>query len=265
MGSFSDFLENELLDHLFNTGAYTPPTIYVGLCTADPTDAGTGANCNEVANSGSYARVAHSSWDAAASRLTENTGTITFPEATGSWGTVTHYAIFDSVTYGAGNMLAHGALNDPKSIVSGNTASIADGKIEISFSAAEGLMTYLANKLLDHVFGNGSYSTPTLRFALSTTTPSNDGTGITEPSGNNYSRVDDYFGGWDAAASGATENTGAITFDTPSGSWGLITHVLIYDNEVTPNPLLYGTVPNQTPDNGDTVQFAAGALDVTLS
>jgi len=44
MGSFSDFLENELLDHVFKTGAYTAPTnIYVALCTSTPDDADTGS------------------------------------------------------------------------------------------------------------------------------------------------------------------------------------------------------------------------------
>jgi len=36
-GSLSDFLENELLDHVLKTGAYAVPTnIYVALSTADP-------------------------------------------------------------------------------------------------------------------------------------------------------------------------------------------------------------------------------------
>ncbi len=40
MGSLSDYAENELLDHLFNA-AYSPvATVYLALCTADPTDAG---------------------------------------------------------------------------------------------------------------------------------------------------------------------------------------------------------------------------------
>ena len=44
MGSFSDFLENELLDHAFKTGAYTPATnLYVGLSLSTITDAHTGS------------------------------------------------------------------------------------------------------------------------------------------------------------------------------------------------------------------------------
>ena len=42
MGSFTDHWENEILDHLFGKGSYTPPTIHVGLSTADPGDDGTG-------------------------------------------------------------------------------------------------------------------------------------------------------------------------------------------------------------------------------
>ena len=42
MGSFSNYWENELLDHLFGKGSYTPPTIYVGLSTTDPGDDGAG-------------------------------------------------------------------------------------------------------------------------------------------------------------------------------------------------------------------------------
>lgn len=59
MGSLSNYLENELLDHVLNNAAYSPAaTLYLALCTADPTDAGTGASMNEVANSGNYSRKA---------------------------------------------------------------------------------------------------------------------------------------------------------------------------------------------------------------
>ena len=88
MGSISNYLENELLDHILGTGAYTKPTVYVGLSTADPTDDASG---NAEPSGNAYARVAHSAWDAATSRATENTGTCTFPQATGSWGTITHW------------------------------------------------------------------------------------------------------------------------------------------------------------------------------
>jgi hypothetical protein len=128
MGSFSNFWENEILDHVFGTGAYTAPTIYVGLSTADPLDDASGL---AEPSGGAYARVAHSAWDVAASGATENTGTVTFPENTASWGTVTHFALFDALS--GGNMLAHGSLNASKDLSStGQTPRFSDGELDIT-------------------------------------------------------------------------------------------------------------------------------------
>ena len=60
MGSFADYWENEILDHLFGKGSYTPPTIYVGLSTADPTDNASGL---AEPSGNSYARAATSGAD----------------------------------------------------------------------------------------------------------------------------------------------------------------------------------------------------------
>jgi len=126
-GSFSDYLENELLDHVLLTGAFTQPSnLYVALYTAAPTDAGGGT---EVSG-GSYARVQHESWDAASSGASENTGAITFPQATGDWGTVVAVGIFDAST--AGNLLMWADLSANKAIDSGDTAEFADGDLDVT-------------------------------------------------------------------------------------------------------------------------------------
>ena len=129
MGSFSDHWENEILDHIFGKGSYTPPTIYVGLSTADPLDNGSGLA--EPSGNG-YARVATSGgyWTTSSGGSLSNAGDISFPQATGSWGTITHFALFDAAT--AGNMLAHGALNQSKTITSGDTAKFAAGDLDVS-------------------------------------------------------------------------------------------------------------------------------------
>lgn len=36
MGSFSNYWENKILNHIFGKSGYTPPAIYVGLSIADP-------------------------------------------------------------------------------------------------------------------------------------------------------------------------------------------------------------------------------------
>jgi hypothetical protein len=129
MGSFSDHWENEILDHLFGKGSYTPPTIYVGLSTADPGEDGTGLS--EPSGNG-YARVGTfgADWNAASGGALDNANAIEFAEATGSWGTVTHFALFDASS--GGNLLAHGALTQAKSIASGDTAQFAAGDLDVS-------------------------------------------------------------------------------------------------------------------------------------
>ena len=129
MGGFSDYWENKILDHIFSKGSYTPPTIYVGLSTADPTDSGSGLA--EPSGNG-YARVqtSASDWNSAANGSLDNAGNITFNQATGNWGTITHFALFDAAT--AGNMLAFGALSQSKSINESDTARFEAGDLNIS-------------------------------------------------------------------------------------------------------------------------------------
>lgn len=123
--SYSDYAEAKILDHLSGKTSFTMPTVYVGLYTAAPTDAGGGT---EVSG-GSYARksTAASDWAAAASGSTSNAATITFVTATGSWGTVTHFATFDASS--AGNMLEWAALTTSKTIANGDIASFPAGNL----------------------------------------------------------------------------------------------------------------------------------------
>lgn len=130
MGSFGDYLENQLLDHVFMKGSYTPPTnIFVALSTANPTDSGGGM---AEPSGNNYARVSTSgvNWDAAVSGALDNATAITFAAATGAWGTITHFALFDHLT--AGNMLAHGSLTVAKTIANGDTASFATGDLDVT-------------------------------------------------------------------------------------------------------------------------------------
>jgi hypothetical protein len=137
-GSFANFLENELLDHVLggNTGGnvYTPPaTVYIALGTATAGTSQEGGFSSEVSGN-AYARVSvantSANWDAAASGAKANTNTITFPQATGSWGTVTQFAIMDAST--SGNTLVWGDLTTSKTIGSGDTASFAAGDLDVT-------------------------------------------------------------------------------------------------------------------------------------
>lgn len=245
MGSLSNYLENKILDHVLKVAAYTPPTnIAISLHTADPTDAGSGA---EVTNENNYARVICNVWDAASGRASANTNVITFNQASGLWGTVTHFALWDSATYGAGNMLAHGQFTVSKTIANGNIPSIAAGDLDISVTTGS-MSTYLANKILDHILKTASYTAPThIAVALSTANPTDDGSGLAEVAdSNNYSRTTCDV--WDVAVNGASANTAAITTPVASGSWGTISHTALFDSAThgAGNMLMYGSVsPSQ--------------------
>ena len=129
MGGFSDYWENKILNHIFGKGSYTPPIIYVGLSTADPSDDGSGL-AEPSGNAYARAQTSASDWNAASSGLLDNTGNITFTQATGNWETITHFALFDAAT--AGNMLTYGALSEPKTIGESDTARFEAGDLEIS-------------------------------------------------------------------------------------------------------------------------------------
>jgi hypothetical protein len=128
---------------------------------------------------------------------------------------------------------------------------------------------YLELELLDHVFGcgNRSYTPPTNIFvALSTADPGEDGSGMAEPTGNNYARKSTAYTDWTVAASGALENANAVTFNEASGSWGTIAHFALFDALTGGNMLGYGELAvAKLVGAGDTIQFAAGDIDVTLT
>ena len=141
----SNYLEDELIKHIFRTGSFTKPSVLaICLLTAATNDAGVGqfstGSGTEVANSGSYARKecnpADANWTATAGGdgQTDNAAAITFTAATGSWGTVTDMAICDSSTYDAGNMLFFTGLGTSKAIDSGDTAEFAAGAITVTLA-----------------------------------------------------------------------------------------------------------------------------------
>jgi hypothetical protein len=126
MSAMSDYLENEILDHVLGTGSYTmPSTIYVGLSTGSFGDDDSGT---ELSGSG-YTRQSIT-FAAASSASAASSATVTFPTATGSWGSVSHYGIYDAST--SGNLLIHGAFSAAKTIGSGDVLRINSGDLTVT-------------------------------------------------------------------------------------------------------------------------------------
>lgn len=128
MAEMSNFLENALINVTLRNTTYTAVAQpYVALFTSDPTDAGTGT---EVSG-GSYARTAVT-MGAPSNGVSTNSADVTFPTATGSWGTVGWIGIYDAST--SGNLLYHTPLDTAKAITSGDIFKISTGNLSVTLS-----------------------------------------------------------------------------------------------------------------------------------
>ena len=128
MAEMSNYLENALINATLRNTTYTSPaTVYVGLFTSDPTDAGSGT---EVSG-GSYARTAVT-FGAPSNGVTTNSAAVEFPQATASWGTVGWIGIHDAST--SGNLLYHTALDTSKTIDNVDIFKIAIGSLSVTLT-----------------------------------------------------------------------------------------------------------------------------------
>lgn len=125
--SFTNFLETEILDHVFAGSAYTAPTTkYLALFTAAPGETGGGT---EVTTSGTaYARetVAFTT----TGNTTSNNAAVEYSTATASFGTVTHVGVFDAAT--SGNLMAYATLSSSKTIDTGDVFRVPTGDLDIT-------------------------------------------------------------------------------------------------------------------------------------
>ena len=128
MAAFSNYLENALINGTLRATSYTAPTtVYVGLFTSDPTDAGSGAEVSGNA----YARQS-ATFAAPSSGASSTSADVQFPQATGTWGTVGWFGIFDALT--TGNLMYHGALTASKTIETGDVFKIASGNLTVTLA-----------------------------------------------------------------------------------------------------------------------------------
>lgn len=135
---------------------------------------------------------------------------------------------------------------------------------------------YTAQALLNALFGRTSVfgalaSRPTLYVGLSTTAPAENGSNVTEPSGNGYARVATSPSSWNDATNAdpsVITNASAIQFPAVTGvgqTWGTCTHAVVYDAPTGGNVIgSGGLTTTKTPSSGDVPKFSAGQISVTL-
>ncbi|MDD4308407.1 MAG: hypothetical protein PHU53_06335 [Thermoplasmata archaeon] len=124
---------NRILDQIAGAVSPTiPATYYFGLSTTSIADAGTGYT--EPSTSGTaYARVAvdnnKTTFGNAAANSITTLISISFPESTASWGTITNVFIADASAVGTGNILYSGTLSLPTAVASGTVFYFGAGGV----------------------------------------------------------------------------------------------------------------------------------------
>ena len=126
MSAISDYAENKILDHILGTGAYTFTVRKRTLVLVTGSFADDNSGTELTGNN--YSRVA-ATFSAAASGTTDNSAAIEFAAATGSWGAVSHFGIFDA---SSGNLFIHGAFTTGKTIGSGDILKVAAGDLDVT-------------------------------------------------------------------------------------------------------------------------------------
>lgn len=267
MSAVSDYLENLWLNYALRATAFTSPTtVYISLHTADPGD--TGANEVNTTPEVWYARQSIT-FAAPSARAVSSNATVTYAQKSNVDAlTITHFAIWDASS--AGNCLFADALSSSVGVAQNQTPKFNSGNVTITVDTG-GMTNGHADDFLNHVLRNTTYTNPGDTFiALFTASPGDAGSATNEvAAGVNYNRqtmteASDY----NAAAGGATANTNVETFSTPSGSWGTVTHFAICEagTRAVADLMFYAALDSSVaPANGDTVEWAAGALDITLA
>jgi hypothetical protein len=139
MSAASNYLEGKVLDHVLRVASFTQPSgLYLALFTNTSGSAASnlesGTLTDEVSTSGSAYSRQSITFAAASGGSSASSGTVTFSAATANWGTITHVAIMDGGTAGAGNVLFYGAVTTSKTIETGDTFQVSSGNLTVSLA-----------------------------------------------------------------------------------------------------------------------------------
>ncbi len=136
MSQLTNYAEDLVVQFFFRTGTPTKPSVLAfALYTAAPGEAGGGTEATWTGYTRPTLNPLDANWAATSggNGVTSNSSAITYGSPTSGPQTMTHMAILDSATIGAGNMILYGALTASRVINSGDAApSYAIGAVVIT-------------------------------------------------------------------------------------------------------------------------------------
>lgn len=135
--SFTDQIEKDILDFLLGSFSdfTTPPKVYIMLSTTTPGEVSGSLNFTEPSTENGYAAVEvdndNTTWEYV-DGVIKNKIAIEFPEATGAWGTITHFGVEGTVGSAGQIMIGTGALSASKTVEAGDKPRFNAGTLTIS-------------------------------------------------------------------------------------------------------------------------------------
>jgi hypothetical protein len=183
--------------------------------------------------------------------------------------TITHFVLGTGSTIN-GSHTYYDALSASIGVDNGDELKFTVGNLDVEINGL--FSNYMAEDCLEEFVQGQTRVRPSPHYwALSTTTPSADGSNFTEPSSGGYGRTTisnpgNVFPTSPTMGDPTTYTTNAnIPFASPTGSWGTVTYWGIFDASSGGNLLFFGQLDSSANvQSGDTVRFLSGDLTVTM-
>lgn len=128
----STYFLNCIMGNVFQTkpSPGLPSKVYLGLSSSAPDVDGSGAT--EPLASAGYSRVELNSLDVPTNGVITNKSEISFPESSASWGTVTHFVLYDAPVNG--NLLMFNVLSQARSVEQATIVMVKAGSLKLTLA-----------------------------------------------------------------------------------------------------------------------------------
>ena len=128
----STYFRNCIMGNVFQTklSPGLPSKVYLGLSSSAPDVDGSGAT--EPLASAGYSRVELNSLDVPTNGVITNKSEISFPESSASWGTVTHFVLYDAPVNG--NLLMFNVLSQARSVEQATIVMVKAGSLKLTLA-----------------------------------------------------------------------------------------------------------------------------------
>lgn len=128
----STYFLNCIMGNAFKTkeNPTLPNKVYLGLSSTAPAVDGSGVS--EPLASAGYERVELTNLGEPSNGVISNDSEISFPESSASWGTVTHFVLYDAPTNG--NLLMFNVLSQSRSVETATIVMVKTGSLKLTLA-----------------------------------------------------------------------------------------------------------------------------------